>query len=118
VALCGHLPLAIALLARLLSRHQSWTIEDLIEETKARLLTVTAENRTIAAAFELPYQYLTAGRQRFFRQLSLHPGADLICMPQLLSLACLRTRRAGTSTHCTVSGCYTSPSVAATRCTT
>lgn len=76
VALCGHLPLAISLLARLLARHQSWTIEDLIEETKARLLTVTAENRTVAAAFELSYQYLTAVRQRFFRQLSLHPGAD------------------------------------------
>jgi tetratricopeptide (TPR) repeat protein len=76
-ALCGHLPLAISLLARLFARHQSWTMDDLIGETRTRLLTVTAENRTVAAAFELSYQDLTPGRQRFFRQLGLHPGADI-----------------------------------------
>ncbi len=77
VAWCGHLPLAIVLLARLLARHQSWDMADLIAETKAQLLTVTAENRTVAAAFELSYQYLDAGQQRFFRCLGLHPGADV-----------------------------------------
>jgi tetratricopeptide (TPR) repeat protein len=77
VALCGHLPLAIALLARLFTRHQSWTMAHLITETRARLLTVTAEDRTVAAAFELSYRYLDAGRQRFFRYLGLHPGADI-----------------------------------------
>jgi DNA-binding SARP family transcriptional activator/tetratricopeptide (TPR) repeat protein len=70
VALCGYLPLAIVLLAR----HQSWTTTDLIAGTRARLLTVTAENHTIAAAFELSYQDLGAGQQRFFRYLGLHPG--------------------------------------------
>jgi DNA-binding SARP family transcriptional activator len=77
VALCGHLPLAISLLARLFARHRSWSITDLIAETRARLLTVTAENRTVAAAFEVSYQDLDAGRQRFFRCLGLHPGPEI-----------------------------------------
>jgi DNA-binding SARP family transcriptional activator len=77
VALCGHLPLAISLLARLFTRHRSWTMADLIGQTRARLLTVTAENRTVAAAFEVSYQDLSADRQRFFRYLGLHPGADI-----------------------------------------
>jgi DNA-binding SARP family transcriptional activator len=76
VALCGHLPLAITLLARLLTRHRSWNITDLIAETRARLLTVTAENRTVAATFQVSYQDLGPGRQRFFRSLGLHPGPD------------------------------------------
>jgi DNA-binding SARP family transcriptional activator len=74
VAWCGNLPLAIVLLARLFTRHQSWTMTDLIAETRARLLTVTAENHTVAAAFELSYQDLRPGPQRLFRYLGLHPG--------------------------------------------
>jgi NB-ARC domain len=77
VALCGRLPLAISLLASLFSKHRSWTMGHLISETKTRLLTVTAENRTVAAAFDLSYQDLPTDRQRFFRRLGLHPGVDL-----------------------------------------
>jgi tetratricopeptide (TPR) repeat protein len=77
VGLCGHLPLAISLLAGLFAKHRSWTMRDLIAETKARLLTVTAENRTVAAAFDLSYRYLPVGRQRLFRLLGLHPGVDI-----------------------------------------
>jgi DNA-binding SARP family transcriptional activator/tetratricopeptide (TPR) repeat protein len=77
VALCGCLPLAITLLAALFTRHRSWDLADLISETRARLLTVTAENRTVAAAFELSYQDLDPARQRFFRLLGLHPGEDV-----------------------------------------
>lgn len=77
VTLCGRLPLAIALLASLFTRHQSWAMDDLIGETKAKLLTVRAENRTVAAAFHLSYHYLTARQQRFFRHLGLHPGPDI-----------------------------------------
>jgi hypothetical protein len=79
VALCGHLPLAISLLARLFTRHRSWTMADLVGHTRARLLTVTAENRTVATAFEASYQDLGTDRQRFFRRLGLHPGADIDC---------------------------------------
>jgi DNA-binding SARP family transcriptional activator len=77
VALCGYLPLAIALLATLFTRHRSWTMSDLITETRTRLLTVTAESRTVAAAFELSYQALDHGQRQFFRHLGLHPGADV-----------------------------------------
>ena len=76
-ALCGYLPLAVTLLARLFNRHPSWRMVDLIGETRSRLLTVSTENRTVAAAFDLSYQYLTAGQRRFLRLLSLHPGADI-----------------------------------------
>ena len=77
VELCGYLPLAISLLASLFSKHRSWTLGHLITETKTTLLTVAAENRTVAAAFDLSYQYLPTDRQRFFRRLGLHPGVDL-----------------------------------------
>ena len=77
VELCGRLPLAVSLLARLFTRHRSWTMADLIGQTRARLLTVTAENRTVAAAFEASYQDLDPERQRFFRYLGLHPGPEI-----------------------------------------
>lgn len=77
VTLCGHLPLAISLLAALFTRHRSWTMDYLIEETKAKLLTVGSENRTVAAAFELSYQYLAPQHQSFFCHLGLHPGPDI-----------------------------------------
>jgi hypothetical protein len=35
-----------------------------------------AEEVSVAAAFDLSYQDLTAGQQRLFRRLGLHPGAD------------------------------------------
>ena len=77
VELCGYLPLAITLLAGLFTRHRSWDMAYLIAETRAKLLTVSTENRTVAAAFGLSYQYLTATQQRFFVHLGLHPGPDI-----------------------------------------
>ena len=77
VAASGRLPLAVALLARLLRRHPGWTVADLLRETRERLLDTTAENTSIAAAFDLSYRYLPAGRQRFFGLLALHPGTEL-----------------------------------------
>jgi hypothetical protein len=53
VGLCGYLPLAISLLASLFNKRRSWTMGHLISETKTTLLTATAENRTVAAAFDL-----------------------------------------------------------------
>jgi DNA-binding SARP family transcriptional activator/tetratricopeptide (TPR) repeat protein len=77
VAACGYLPLAVSLLARLLNRHRGWTVANLLTETRTRLLDVTAEHASIRAAFELSYQHLPAARQRFFRQLALHPGTEI-----------------------------------------
>jgi DNA-binding SARP family transcriptional activator/Flp pilus assembly protein TadD len=77
VATCGFLPLAVSLLARLLRRHSRWTVADLLRETRTRLLDVTAEHASVAAAFDLSYQLLPADRQRFFRLLALHPGTEI-----------------------------------------
>ena len=77
VALAGFLPLAISLLARLFARHQSWTLADLAAETRASLLTLTAEHESIAAAFEVSYRHLIPSLQRFFCLLGLHPGAAI-----------------------------------------
>jgi DNA-binding SARP family transcriptional activator/tetratricopeptide (TPR) repeat protein len=74
VGLAGFLPLAICLLARVFARHPSWTLGDLAGETRARLLTLTAENNSVAAAFEVSYQHLDPGKQRFFQLLGVHPG--------------------------------------------
>jgi len=77
VAACGRLPLAVALLARLLRRHPGWTVADLLRETRERLLDVTAEHASIAAALDLSCRHLPAGRKRFFLLLARHPGAEL-----------------------------------------
>ena len=74
VALAGFLPLAVSLLARLFARHGSWTLADLAAETRASLLTLTAEHDSVAAAFEVSYGHLDPDRQRFFCLLGLHPG--------------------------------------------
>jgi tetratricopeptide (TPR) repeat protein len=74
VRLAGFLPLAISLLARVLARHPSWTLDDLAAETRRNLLTLTAEHDSIAAAFEVSYQHLDPARQRLFCLLGLHPG--------------------------------------------
>jgi tetratricopeptide (TPR) repeat protein/transcriptional regulator with XRE-family HTH domain len=74
VRLAGCLPLAISLLARMFARHPAWTLADLVAETRARLLTLTAEHVSIAAAFELSRQHLEPGQQEFFSYLGLHPG--------------------------------------------
>ena len=38
---------------------------------------MATENLSVAAAFDLSYAELTADQQRLFRQLGLHPGADI-----------------------------------------
>ena len=77
VRLAGFLPLAISLLARLFARHQSWTLADLAAETRASLLTLTAEHESVAAAFEVSYRHLDPALQRMFCLLGLHPGAAI-----------------------------------------
>ena len=74
--LAGYLPLAVSLLARVYTRHPSWTLADLAAETRAGLLTLTAERNSVAAAFELSYRHLARGHQEFFRRLGLHPGTS------------------------------------------
>ena len=79
-ALCGYLPLAIRLVAAGLRHHLAWTVTELVVELTAvrnRLLTLKAEDVSVAAAFDLSYQDLTASQQRLFRRLGLHPGTEI-----------------------------------------
>ena len=78
--LCGYLPLAIQLVAAGLRHHPAWTVTGLAAElggARDRLEAMQAEDISAAAAFDLSYQDLTAGQQRLFRRLGLHPGADI-----------------------------------------
>ncbi|GAA1583235.1 ATP-binding protein [Actinoplanes couchii] len=77
VALAGRLPLAISLLAKVYTAHRVWTLADLRTEIRARLLTLTAEHATVAAAFDVSYDTLPTDRQEFLLHLALHPGTDV-----------------------------------------
>ncbi|MER8016168.1 cyclophane-containing RiPP biosynthesis TPR protein HaaT [Streptomyces griseoluteus] len=78
--LCGHLPLGVSLLAARLRNHPSWDVADLrarLVAARDRLGELRAGERAVAAAFDLSYQDLAPGRQRFFRMLGHYPGTDL-----------------------------------------
>ena len=78
--LCGFLPLAVGLLARQLHHHPAWTPAELaggLAAAQDRLPLLDAEDLSVAAAFDLSYGELTAGQQRLFRRLGLHPGPDI-----------------------------------------
>jgi DNA-binding SARP family transcriptional activator/tetratricopeptide (TPR) repeat protein len=74
---CGHLALAIRLAGARLAHRPSWTVADLarhLNQSQLGLLEITAEGRTVLAAFALSYEYLSQHAQRMFRLLGLHPG--------------------------------------------
>jgi tetratricopeptide (TPR) repeat protein/transcriptional regulator with XRE-family HTH domain len=75
--LCGYLPLAIGMLAGRLRHHPARNAAELAAElaaTRDRLAVMRAENLSVAAAFDLSYQDLTAEQQRLFGRLGLVPG--------------------------------------------
>jgi tetratricopeptide (TPR) repeat protein len=77
--LCGHLPLAIGMLARQLRHHAAWTADQLAAElaaTRDRLGLMQTDNLSVAAAFDLSYRDMASDAQRLFRCLGLHPGTD------------------------------------------
>ena len=79
VRLCGYLPLAIRIVAARLRSRPTWTIDRLVDRLQAgqqRLTELAVGDRSVAAAFELSYRHLTAGRQLLFRLLGLHPGTE------------------------------------------
>jgi tetratricopeptide (TPR) repeat protein/transcriptional regulator with XRE-family HTH domain len=78
--LCGYLPLAIGMLAGQLRHHPARSAAELAAELTAardRLAVMRAENLSVAAAFDLSYQDLTAEQQRLFGRLGLVPGRDI-----------------------------------------
>jgi DNA-binding SARP family transcriptional activator len=75
-ALTGFLPLAISLLARVYERHPAWSMADLLAETRTSLLTLTAEQGSVAAAFGVSWQHLDPDARALFGSLGLHPGTS------------------------------------------
>ncbi|WP_435590804.1 tetratricopeptide repeat protein [Nocardia sp. bgisy118] len=96
VRLCGHLPLAIVVLAGRLAHHPLWTIAKLADEfatTTDRLAELGTRNRAVRAAFILSYQDLPAERQQLFRWLGLNPGVDVDAIA-VAALACISVESA------------------------
>jgi tetratricopeptide (TPR) repeat protein/transcriptional regulator with XRE-family HTH domain len=80
IRLCGYLPLAIGMVARQLRHHPAWTAAGRAAELAAaagRLELMATENLSVAAAFNLSYEDLSADQQRLFRRLGLHPGTEV-----------------------------------------
>ncbi len=78
--LCGHLPLAISLLASRLAHRPHWDMARFAHDLAAaqdRLDALAAGELATATAFAMSYDALPAGRRRLFRQLGLHPGPDI-----------------------------------------
>ncbi|MGK5731666.1 AfsR/SARP family transcriptional regulator [Streptomyces sp. URMC 124] len=78
VRLCGHLPLAIEIVASRFLSHGSWTTHDLMTRLARsdRLPEIRDGHRDLARTFDFSYASLTPLQQRVFRRLSLHIGAE------------------------------------------
>lgn len=76
--LCGHLPLAVALVAARLRSRPAWSLTDLVGHLdQAGLRGLRAGGRDVSTILELSYRGLPTRAQEMFRLLSLHPGDDL-----------------------------------------
>ncbi|MFD9835789.1 NB-ARC domain-containing protein [[Kitasatospora] papulosa] len=78
--LCGHLPLALAMVSGLLTAHPTWTVDDLVEDLdyfSRRLLRPGTGMRSVGQALGASLRSLEPSQQTFLRRLSLHPGPDL-----------------------------------------
>ncbi|HWO67374.1 MAG TPA: tetratricopeptide repeat protein, partial [Umezawaea sp.] len=76
VELCGHLPLALRIAAARLRSRPKWTVGHLAQRLRQGLSELSAGDRSVAAAFSLSHDTLTAEQGRLFRLLGLVPGAD------------------------------------------
>ena len=80
VTLCGHLPLAIRIVAARLRSHRTLRLEDLLDQLRnegTRLGRLRDEDRDPAAVFASSYAALPRAEQRLFRLLGHNPGMDL-----------------------------------------
>ncbi|MEU6573570.1 tetratricopeptide repeat protein [Streptomyces sp. NPDC046805] len=80
VRICGHIPLAIELVANRFGAHPAWTLAtlaDRLTRTEGRLNELRDTEREMGRAFDLTYQTLTEEQRAAFRRLSVLPGPDL-----------------------------------------
>ena len=80
--LCGHLPLALQIVAALLSDEQDLSIADQAREladVRTRLERLHRDDLAVRAAFDLSYErgHLTPDQARAFRLLATIPGPDV-----------------------------------------
>jgi tetratricopeptide (TPR) repeat protein len=73
---CGHLPLALSLVAGHISSTPGWTLTDHADRLDERLRHHQLEGG-VELALNLSYQHLPADQQRLLRLAALHPGQDL-----------------------------------------
>jgi DNA-binding SARP family transcriptional activator len=79
-ALCGHLPIAIALAARRLQVRPSWRLTDLatrLAGAEHPLGQLAVGDRAIRTTFDLSYHALGRAQAELFRLLGVHPGDDV-----------------------------------------
>jgi tetratricopeptide (TPR) repeat protein len=72
---CGHLPLALGLLAAQMRAKPGWTLTDHADRLDERHQRGRIDD-AVELALSLSYQQLLADRQRLLRLLALHPGSD------------------------------------------
>ncbi|MEU5268043.1 tetratricopeptide repeat protein [Streptomyces hygroscopicus] len=79
VRLCGHLPLAIELVANRFRSRPSWSLTTLGERlarSPGPLGEIRNADQEILRAFALSYRALDTDQRTTFRRLGLHPGPD------------------------------------------
>ncbi|MGK4584901.1 BTAD domain-containing putative transcriptional regulator [Kitasatospora sp. HPMI-4] len=80
VRLCGHLPLAVRILAARLACRPSWTVARLLDklsESRYRLDVLRTGDLAVESAFRFGYDQLDAEQARAFRLLAVPDAPDL-----------------------------------------
>ncbi|MFF4456438.1 BTAD domain-containing putative transcriptional regulator [Streptomyces goshikiensis] len=80
VEACGHLPLAVRIVATRLSARPAWSVATLtarLADEQRRIAELRIGALAIDAAFELGYQQLTGAQARAFRLVALAGAADI-----------------------------------------
>jgi DNA-binding SARP family transcriptional activator len=96
---CGHLPLALRIMADRAADHPCATLASLADQLAAAhdlldVLDSEDEATAIRAVFSWSYQALAPAAARMFRLLGLHPGPD-VSVPAAAALAALGPAEAG-----------------------
>ena len=92
VTACGHLPLAVRIVAARLAARPQWQVETMtrrLADQRRRIGELRAGDLAVAAAFELGYRQLTDGQARAFRLLAptTRTGVGLAAAAAALDLA-------------------------------
>ncbi|MFI0351423.1 BTAD domain-containing putative transcriptional regulator [Actinomadura sp. 9N407] len=80
LAACGHLPLAVRIVAARLAARPSWTVASLVArlaDRRRRLAELRVADLAVEAAFRLGYNQLGTAQRRAFRLLALAEGPTI-----------------------------------------